>query len=247
MLLIHLGFDTTFVRWVMGCISTASFAVLINGAASPFFKAERGLRQGCPLSPLIFLLVVEGLSRFLIDAIWKRDLTGLELASGLQLTHLLFVDDILLFCNGSRRDVDCLHRGITLFKVTTGMQINLQKSTLSLIHLRAPDMRYMSTIFPVPATNILEGLKYLGFYLKPNDYRKSDWKWLIGKLEKRLQGWSNKWLSRAGRLTLVKSGLEVVPVYWMSIAWIPKGILEKLWHICFTFLWQGQKEIHTLR
>ena len=46
MLLIHLGFDVTFVRWVMGCISTASFAVLINGEASPFFKEERGMRQG---------------------------------------------------------------------------------------------------------------------------------------------------------------------------------------------------------
>ena len=69
MILIHLGFDVPFVRWVMGCISTASFAVLINGATSPFFKAERGLRQGCPLSPLIFLLVAEGLSRFLIDVV----------------------------------------------------------------------------------------------------------------------------------------------------------------------------------
>lgn len=69
MLLIHLAFEATFVRWVMGCISTASFAVFINGAASPFFKAERGLRQGCPLSPLIFLLVAEVLSQFLIDAV----------------------------------------------------------------------------------------------------------------------------------------------------------------------------------
>jgi hypothetical protein len=158
----------------------------------------------------------------------RGDLTGLELAPGLQLTHLLFVDDILLLSNGSRRYVDCLHRGINLVKVSTGMQINLQKFTLSLMHLRAPYMRYLSTIFPVLATDILEGLKYLGFYLKPNDYWKLDWKWLIKKLEKRLQVWSNKWLSRAGRLTLVKSVLEAIPVYWMSIAWIPKGILEKL-------------------
>jgi hypothetical protein len=155
------------------------------------------------------------------------------------------VDDILLFCNGSRRDVDYLHRGITLFKVATGMQINLQKSTMSLIHLRAPNMRYLSTIFLVLATDISQGLKYLGFYLKQSDYHKSNRKWLIGKLEKRLQVWSNKWLSRAGRLTLVKSVLEAIPIYWMSIAWIPKGILEKLRHICFAFLWQGQKEIHT--
>ena len=69
MLLIHLSFDVTFVRCVMGCISTASFAVLINRATSPFFKVERGLRQCCPLSPLIFLFVAEGLSHYLIDVV----------------------------------------------------------------------------------------------------------------------------------------------------------------------------------
>lgn len=60
MLLIHLGFDIGFIRWIMGCVSSATFVVLINGAASPFFKVERGLCQGCPLSPLLFLLVAEG-------------------------------------------------------------------------------------------------------------------------------------------------------------------------------------------
>lgn len=49
-------------------------------------------------------------------------------------------------------------------------------------------------------------------------------------------------MSRVGRLTLVKSVLEVIPVYWMSIAWIPKGVLENIGHICFSFLWQGKKE-----
>jgi hypothetical protein len=62
--------------------------------------------------------------------------------------------------------------------------------------------------------------------LKPNNYRKEDWKWLLKKLEKRLNGWSFRWLSRAGRLTLTKSVLEAIPVYWMSLAWIPKGVLE---------------------
>ena len=72
------------------------------------------------------------------------------------------------------------------------------------------------------------GLKYLGFQLKPNNYLKKDWKWLITKLEKRLVGWSFRWLSRAGRLSLKKVVLEAIPVYWMSLAWIPKGILEKI-------------------
>lgn len=69
LLLTYLGFHIDFIRWIMCCISTVSFAILINGVASPFFMAECGIRQGFPLSTLLFLLVAEGLSRFL-----KKDL-----------------------------------------------------------------------------------------------------------------------------------------------------------------------------
>jgi hypothetical protein len=81
-----------------------------------------------------------------------------------------------------------------------------------------------------------EGLKYLGFKLKPNCYLKIDWHWLLSKLEKRLKNWCFRWLSRAGRLVLVKLVLEAITVYWMSISWIPKGILEKARRICFNFI-----------
>ena len=73
-LLTHLGFEIDFISWVMSCTSMASFAVLLNGEASSFFHVERGLRQGCPLSPFVFLLVVEGISRFLENAKREGDL-----------------------------------------------------------------------------------------------------------------------------------------------------------------------------
>lgn len=120
--------------------------------------------------------------------------------------------------------------------------INLQKSPVSFFHLEDTDLRYMMGFLPIQVVEIYEGIKYLGFFIKPNGYRKSDWKWLIGKLEKRLMIWSNKWLSRAGKLTLVKFVLEAIPVYRMSIAWIPKGVLDRIRWICFSFLWQGKKE-----
>lgn len=147
--------------------------VLINGTTSPFFKAERGLRQGCSLSSLIFLLVVEGLIQYLIEVVRRGDLQGLKLAPGITLTHLLFVDDIILFCNGSRRDIEFLERGINIFKTTRWMLINLQKSTLSPFLLRKLEVRNLINFFSDPVSDLLEGIKYLGFYLKPNDYRKS--------------------------------------------------------------------------
>jgi hypothetical protein len=68
---------------------------------------------------------------------------------------------------------------------------------------------------------------------------------LIEKLEKRINGWIFRWLSRAGRLTLTKSVLEAIPVYWMSLAWIPKGFLETIRRICARFIWYGFGEKYT--
>lgn len=84
--------------------------------------------------------------------------------------------------------------------------------------------------------------KYLGFWLKPQAYRKQDWNWLVAKIEQRISHWSFKWLSRAGRLTLVNSVLQAMPVFWAALTWIPKGILHKIKQLCSRFLWSGSKE-----
>jgi len=86
-----------------------------------------------------------------------------------------------------------------------------------------------------------EGLKYQGFNLKPNDYRKVEWMWLIARIEKRLTSWSHRWLSRVGQLVLIKSFLEAIYLFWMSVARIPKGISNKIQKCCCGFLWRGTK------
>ena len=74
-------------------------------------------------------------------------------------------------------------------------------------------VRRFLTLFPFLFTPLDDGLKYLGFRLKPNCYKKEDWNWLVAKLEKRVNNWCNRWLLRAGRLVLVKSVLEAISVY----------------------------------
>jgi hypothetical protein len=119
------------------------------------------------------------------------------------------------------------------------MRINERKSTLSVHNLEEEELDYYRSLYPYEVKDFDAGLKYLGFHLKPNCYKKEDWLWLIEKLEKRLNNWSFRWLSRAGHLILVKLVLEAIPFYWMSLAWIPKGVLEKERKICFKFLWVG--------
>ena len=70
--LLQVGIPLNTTNWIMGCVSSATYSVLVNGKPTSFFSASRGLRQGCPLSPLLFLLVVEGLSRILKELAEKR-------------------------------------------------------------------------------------------------------------------------------------------------------------------------------
>lgn len=131
LLLTHLGFNLDFIRWVMSCITSVSFVVLINGAASPFFHAKRGLRQGFPHSSLLFLLVREGLSRYLKKALEEGYFKGIAISTNLNILHLLFVDDILIFCDGCRRSLQSLRYGLDLFHIATGMEINAEKSLIN--------------------------------------------------------------------------------------------------------------------
>eukprot|EP00253_Pinus_taeda_P008007 PITA_08007 len=242
LLLTHLGFNYYFVSWIMGCISNVSFAVLINGAASPFFKSQRGLRQGCPLSPLLFLLVAEGLSRLIHKARRTDKIKGIEVALNLYITHLLFVDDILIFTNGSVPEMKEYKSIFDHFMKAKGMQINSRKSQVCVSSFNRRECSRISNLFPYQMQPLESPIKYLGFWLKPDSYKKADWNWLIAKLEARISHWSFRWLSRAGRMTLIKSVLMAISVYWAALSWIPKGIMEKIRRLCCSFLWAGTNE-----
>ena len=89
------------VNWIMACVSSTQIVVLVNGAASAFFKSGKEISQGCPLSPLLFLLTIEGLSKLILDAKTKGFVKGIKVCKDLSTTHSLFANDVLLFGMGS--------------------------------------------------------------------------------------------------------------------------------------------------
>jgi len=92
-----LGFGSSFIKWIRACISEPWIAPLVNGRAAKFFKALRGLRQGCPLSPLLFVLQVSILNFYLDKKQQDLEIIGLSIARGVKnINHALFVDDTLL-------------------------------------------------------------------------------------------------------------------------------------------------------
>ena len=161
----------------------------------------------------VFTLAFPIISRAIKESKSQGSLKGVQISQHLSLTHLLFMDDVLIFCIGTMRDLHTLNDILVLFSKSTGMEINFVKSTLTTHVLSEEEKLMLLNYIPFNTSSLEGGLKYLGFHLKPNDYWKHDWKWLIEKLEKRLKIWRHKWLYRARRLVLVKAIMEVIPVY----------------------------------
>jgi len=103
MLLTHIGFYNDFINWIMCCITSVSYRILINGSITIFFHVEHGILQGCALSPLLFLLVMEGLSRLLTNERNQGIFKGVKILANIVLSHLLFIDDVLIFLSGAIR------------------------------------------------------------------------------------------------------------------------------------------------
>lgn len=174
MLLIHLGFPHQFTTWIMACISSPTYSLLINGSASPFFHAERGLRQGCPLSPLLFLIVMECLRRLIYHEKQNGILSGLKITDQCFLTHLLFVDDVLIFLNGIIRDSVALDKILATFYRASGMMENHAKSTITQAFTSAQESTFSLLHFPYNPRPLDQGFKYLGFWIKPLGHKIAD-------------------------------------------------------------------------
>jgi hypothetical protein len=126
-----------------------------------------------------------------------------------------------------------------LFCSASGLKVNLDKLTVHFSGLEEADLIPFKQLLPYKFTALDKGFKYLGYFLKVGRQKIEDWKWLITKVEKRISHWSFSWLSLGGRFTLCKAVLESQPVYWISLAAIPRSILHRLRKILFNFLWKG--------
>lgn len=140
--LLQSGIPYEATNWILGCVSSANFSVLVNGHSTEFFKGDRGLWQGYPLSPLLFLMVIEGFSLLLKLAKVDKHFFGIQLSPGLSITHLLFVDDVLVFGRGSVQDWKYFSDILKLFCTASGMQIGPHKSTLFISADLEPDLLF---------------------------------------------------------------------------------------------------------
>lgn len=127
----RMGFGSKWKKWISFCLQSSSFLVLINGCPSGFFGELRRLRQGDPLSPFLFIMVSEVLSR-MISRAEMRYISGFKISrgGGVTISHFQFVDDTMIICEVDMGQIGYLRCILTCFEVVSGLKINLDKSVL---------------------------------------------------------------------------------------------------------------------
>ena len=130
-IMMKLGFHVQWGKLVMVCVRSATYSILVNGEPKGYITPQRGLRQGDPLSPYLFLLCVEGLSAVLRKAERERLLKGVSIRrGGPWVSHLFFADDSIVFCRATNADCIALQNLLTLYANASGQVVNSDKTAL---------------------------------------------------------------------------------------------------------------------
>lgn len=208
------GLNHNFVAWVRMCISTASFSINLNGSLKEFLSGTRGVRQGCPMSPYIFVLVMEILNAIISSKLQNNEYGLHHRCEDPIITHLCFADDLFAFFRGDVQSANVLANALQLFRTSTEFSVNVNKSNIFGAGMNRNTLELIASILHFPICSL--PVKYLGLPLISTRLRYDDCLPLISKVEKRINSWKGRFLSYAGRMLLIKAVLTNMQVYWTS-------------------------------
>lgn len=235
-LLQFMGFPRQWCNWISVLLSSASTKVLVNGEPSRRICHGRGLRQGDPLAPMLFLLVMEVLNRMIRLA----DEKGLFAPLGTSVIRhraSFYADDVVIFIAPELQDARLIKAILQGFEAATGLATNLSKCTLTPIRCQGIDLQLVQEHLACPLSPF--PIKYLGIPLSVHKLQKADIQPVIDKVADRLPTWKSGLLNSGGRLTLTKVTLNAIPIY-ISIALImPPWAIKAMEKLMRAFLWCG--------
>ncbi|KAJ4969222.1 hypothetical protein NE237_015923 [Protea cynaroides] len=232
-----MGFPPMLIRWVSACISTAMFSVLINGSPWGYFKGGWGIRQGDPMSPYLFTISMQPLSVMFEEAVLKKELTLALRCKPINLSHLLFVDDLMVFSKGTVSSVIAAMKIIDKFSLASRMKVNHSKSS---IIMGGVSSQVRSDL--IACCQFSEGslpIKYLGLPLLASRLSHKDCGPIIEKIQSSIEGWKCRLLSYAGRALLISAVLQGTLIYWSGIYGLPKKTIKTIDSLLARFLWSG--------
>jgi hypothetical protein len=227
------GFSHKWRRWMSHILQSSKSAVLVNGCPGPWINCKRGLRQGDPISPYLFILLADVLQVL----IRKETSIGHPIVDGEGCAVLQYADDTLLMVRGQLADIQALKNILDQFASATGLQINYSKSTAVPIYMDEGTVQECISALGCRREGFPQ--TYLGLPLSNTKLRLNAFAPQIAKTDKYLSGWQTSLLNQMGRATLVNSVLDSQLVYAMCALPIPPGVIEQVDKRRRCFLWSG--------
>ncbi|WMV19394.1 hypothetical protein MTR67_012779 [Solanum verrucosum] len=212
----RLGFGELFIDLVWRTMSNNWYSIIINGHRHGFFHSTRGLKQGNPLSPALFILGAEVLSRMLNTTQQNPMYRGFNMESkGPKINHLSFADDVIIFTSSNTNSMRLIMATLEEYEHTSDQLINKEKSHFMVPSNTPQDI--INNIQEVTGFSQKDSpITYLGCPLYIGRQRIIYYSQLVEKVSKKICGWQARILSFGGKITLVKHALQSIPIHTMA-------------------------------
>ncbi|KAL6124822.1 hypothetical protein ACLB2K_077331 [Fragaria x ananassa] len=221
------GFHPTFTRYVEVILQSAYLSVNVNGKACGFFTCSRGVRQGDPLSPLLFCLAEEVLSRGLADLATRNKIKCFKAPGGVTLpTHVLFADDVMIFTQGRSKYLSNLMSFMEEYAQNSGQVINTAKSQLFLGKSAIPRQMRITNILGINVS--VFPFTYLGVPIFVGRPKSAFLLPIADRIKAKLSSGKGRLLSQAGRLQLIESVIQSQLLYSFQVYEWSQELLKKV-------------------
>ncbi|XP_021991402.1 uncharacterized protein LOC110888172 [Helianthus annuus] len=225
-ILVRFGFHRKMVAWIMACVTMVSYSVSVNGELHGYFSGKRGLRQGDPMSPYLFTLIMEVLSLMLQKMALNPAFKFHSHCSKQKIINVSFADDLFVFVNGDIGSVKLVRNVLEKFTSVSGLVPSLPKSTVFFCNVPSQVKAEILSLLPFREGEL--PVRYLGVPLISTKLSFRDCRVLVERMERKVDNWMSKLLSFAGRLQLLNSVLAAMYTYWASVFILPMRIVKDL-------------------